>query len=447
MRRLWQLVGRIAGLAFAASAFVASAPLVSSAYAQVPIQLDPGAPSWTKNIVMYELNPRGFTSPDGVGDGNGSGTFPSLEAKLPYLHHLGINAIWLSGYSLATDWDFNVWSVYGTVDPSVIDPLLGTPSDFRAFVNAAHQDGIHVFLDVPTEGVVLPSPLVQEHPDWFTGISDFGSTDYETFNWNNPTFRAWYVKVWTDYVTQDGVDGFRLDIGFHDEAVFDQIRANAAAAGHPIAIFGETDHYDFSEVIDLNECVPCGTAPGGSNAQDLPTEWNNLPYQYNSMMISVHDNGSGSSRGVNSYTIQGNGANWANGLLAPTIPIWYAGEEFNDDEVNLPNVSTAWLEGSQLQWGQLAEPSHAAFLAESTKLLAIRAANDDLLNADRASGGMAAIPTATPPYSEDWTPWVKYLYGQRESWWSRTLTRLIRKLTRWRFRWRRWVSLVTAATQ
>ena len=376
--------------------------------AATPIRLDPGAPSWTKNMVLYQFNPRGFTSPNGVGDGNGSGTFQSAEAMLPYLHHLGVNAIWLSGFNTATNYFFNIWSVYATFDPSTIDPSLGTPADFRAFVDAAHANGIHVLLDATSAGlvetdttpagVVEQNPIIQEHPDWFAGELESG---YMLYNWSNPNFRAWYEKVWSDYVTQYGVDGFRVDVGTENEGVWDQVRATAAASGHPVAIFGEGYHYDFAEEHDLSICA-CTSS--NNTPQDLASEWNVLPFQYNSMAISIHDNGYYEPAG-NWYTIQGNRAAWANGLLSPAIPIFYAGEEFDADQVPLPNLSPpGWLYGTQIPWYETTEPGHAQFLADSVKLLAIRHANSDLLNADRTDGGIASVPTTPSPL---WVPWVK----------------------------------------
>ena len=57
-------------------------------------------PVWAKDLVMYELNPRGFSSPGGAGGaggagGNGAGTFAGLTARVPYLKALGITAVWL----------------------------------------------------------------------------------------------------------------------------------------------------------------------------------------------------------------------------------------------------------------------------------------------------------------------------------------------------------------
>src|SRR3712207_3551183 len=73
-------------------------------------------PEWTRDLVMYEVNPRGYTSPDGVGDGHGSGTFDSLAERLPHLERLGVNALWLSGFALANDHFFGIWSNYAVID-------------------------------------------------------------------------------------------------------------------------------------------------------------------------------------------------------------------------------------------------------------------------------------------------------------------------------------------
>ena len=54
-------------------------------------------PAWTQDLVMYELNPRGFSAPGGgTGPGgNGAGTFAGVTARMPYLKALGITAVWL----------------------------------------------------------------------------------------------------------------------------------------------------------------------------------------------------------------------------------------------------------------------------------------------------------------------------------------------------------------
>jgi len=52
---------------------------------------------------------------------------------------------------------FGIWSVYATERPDVLDPAMGTESDFKALVAGFHNAGIKVFLDVVTHGVTFAS--------------------------------------------------------------------------------------------------------------------------------------------------------------------------------------------------------------------------------------------------------------------------------------------------
>lgn len=70
------------------------------AHIEVKTENPTPSPQWLKNAVIYELNPKTFTSPDGEGSGSGSGTFRSTKEKLEYLKELGVNTIWLAGVTL-----------------------------------------------------------------------------------------------------------------------------------------------------------------------------------------------------------------------------------------------------------------------------------------------------------------------------------------------------------
>jgi hypothetical protein len=195
------------------------------------------SPEWIKDLVMYVIATKAFTSPDGPE----SGTFESLRAKLPYLEELGITGIWLTGHSVSDPHHFfNIWTQYACIEPDRLDPSLGTPAQFKAMINEAHQRGIRLFLDVITHGVMASSPLVNEHPEWFRGGS-WGMIDYD-WDGGHTDLDDWWVAIWTNAVTEYGVDGFRLDLGIHNRPdLWARIRRNAEAAGHPIVIFEEGD--------------------------------------------------------------------------------------------------------------------------------------------------------------------------------------------------------------
>src|ERR1700726_1488848 len=49
-------------------------------------------PAWWQKAVIYEIYPRSFqdSNGDGIGDLNG------ITSRLPYLHYLGVDAIWIA---------------------------------------------------------------------------------------------------------------------------------------------------------------------------------------------------------------------------------------------------------------------------------------------------------------------------------------------------------------
>lgn len=70
------------------------------------------------------------------------GNLNGIREKLPYLHALGVEILYLNPI-------FYAWSThrYDTCDYKRIDPMLGTEADFRALCGAAHALGMKIILD------------------------------------------------------------------------------------------------------------------------------------------------------------------------------------------------------------------------------------------------------------------------------------------------------------
>lgn len=380
-------------LSFTTSAFAVTAP-----------------PAWAKNLVIYELNPRGFTSPNGSGDGNGSGTFASLTDKMQYLQDLGITGIWLAGFSKATNHFYNLWSVYACERPDVLDPVLGTSADFQNMINAAHSKGIKVFLDVISHGVLNESDLITQHPTWFSG----GSWNMTDYNYNNTGFQNWWISVWTNYVTTYGVDGYRVDLNLYKPSLWDTITQNCANAGHPILVFPEGAISPYNERYHFCQHDYSGFAiwPG--------TDFAGTANQYYGEQISCHDQGYGAAAG-NYYQVKGDRRNFGySGVFEPNIPIFFSGEEWNADQVQLPNCQKnlyggggpgGWLYGSWLQWNQQNDADHAAMLNDVKKMLAIKKNNSDVLTSDRWTSKICAVGSDLSPWF--YPPYARYLEGTK----------------------------------
>ncbi|MGA3091981.1 MAG: alpha-amylase family glycosyl hydrolase [Terriglobales bacterium] len=199
-------------------------------------EAQPVSPEWMKDLVIYEVATKGFTSPNGPE----SGTFASLRSKLIYLQELGITGMWLTGYSRCDPHHFyNIWTQYAVIEPDKFDPTLGTSEEFKELIQEAHHRDIRVFLDVITHGLMQDSPVIKDHPTWFRGGS-WGMTD---FDWagGHTDLDDWWVRIYTEFVTVYGVDGFRLDVNIYRPDLWERIRRNAAAAGHPIVVWEEID--------------------------------------------------------------------------------------------------------------------------------------------------------------------------------------------------------------
>ncbi len=212
-----------------------------------------------KDLIIYEIATKGFTSPRGPESGN----FASLRAKLPYLEDLGITGIWLSGYSLCDPHHFyNIWTQYAVIDPEKFDPTLGTSEGFDALIDDAHGCGIRVCLDVITHGLMNGCPIVKEHPAWFRG-STSGMTDYD-WTGGHIDLDDWWVKIYTNFVTRHHVDGYRLDVAIYRPDLWERVRQNAATAGHPIVIWEESNAVipgvtDFSQRENMISATNTGT--------------------------------------------------------------------------------------------------------------------------------------------------------------------------------------------
>lgn len=361
------------------------------------------APEWTRDLVIYEINPYAFTSPNGAGDGSGSGTFASLKEKMAYLEELGVTGVWLAGYCQCTSHFYGIKSVYACVRPDELDPALGTPRDFKDMIEEAHRRGIRIFLDVITHGVVNDSPLIAEHPAWFKG-GTWGMTDYD---YEDAGFCEWWVKVWTGYVLEYGVDGYRLDVPRQNQMpLWDIITAKCAAAGHPIVIipehtcvyhFGQHDYVGFSS--------------------DMAGEFCGTP-RYASVQLSCHDEGWMAGPG-NYYKVKGERGNLAYALFGYNIPVFMSGEEFHAQQVSLPGLEKelfggggpgGWLYGSWIQWEQLAQPKHREMLDDFKKMLRIRCENCDVLHGDHSATHILRVPhsPSTRPI-----PYARFIPGEK----------------------------------
>lgn len=163
------------------------------------------------DLIIYELLIRDFTGTEGKALGDG--TVKGVIDKLDYLKGLGVNAI-----ELLPIMEFagnNSWG-YNTNFYMAPDKAYGTPDDYRALIDGAHERGMAVILDI------VFNQSDGGHP-WYDmvrrNISPFynGSAPhaYSVLNdWNQDCELV--QQQWRDaldyWMTAYKVDGFRFDL-------------------------------------------------------------------------------------------------------------------------------------------------------------------------------------------------------------------------------------------
>lgn len=153
-----------------------------------------------KNDLYYEIFVRKYASSDSdnVGDFNG------ITETLPYLKSLGVSGIWLmpimesrSDHGYETDDYFNVDEDYGTM------------ADFEALIAASHEEDIDVIIDLVLNHMgasndifqdVLRNGVTSDYYDWFVWAdSEDPRVDDKKYDggqiWYTPQGRDWLKKV------------------------------------------------------------------------------------------------------------------------------------------------------------------------------------------------------------------------------------------------------------
>ena len=171
--------------------------------------VDPGAYRWREtwqgrqwnDIVLYELHIGAF-SPEG--------TFAGAAQKLDHLAALGVTAVEImpiSAFGGRWNWGYDGAFCYAP------DANYGRPDDFKAFVEAAHQRGIAVLLDVVyshfgPEGNFVPLYA----PEFFT--SRHRTPWGEAIRFDGPNSRPvrdFFIENAEYWIEEFHLDGLRLD--------------------------------------------------------------------------------------------------------------------------------------------------------------------------------------------------------------------------------------------
>jgi len=235
----------------------------------------PNEPNWISKAIIYQIFPDRFQNGDKSNDPPDVkqwGTLPTSEhwqirlggdlagiiEKLPYLHDLGINCIYLNPI-------FSSLSNHGydTVDYFKVDHRFGTNEELKELVHDAHAAGIRVILD----GVfnhsspqffafqdLLKNGSKSAYKNWYfikrfpIKVAD-GQDTYLTFagvpmmpklNQANPATSEYFCKVGAYWIKYANVDGWRLDTADEvDQSFWREFRTATKKANPQAYLLGE----------------------------------------------------------------------------------------------------------------------------------------------------------------------------------------------------------------
>jgi maltose alpha-D-glucosyltransferase / alpha-amylase len=129
-------------------------------------------PLWYKDAIIYELHVRAFmdSNADGIGD------FPGILSKLDYLQDLGVTCLWMLPFFPSPLRD-DGYDIANYVD---VNPSYGTLNDFKQVLDAAHQRGMQVMIEL------VINHTSDQHP-WFKAarLAAKGSPEREMYVWSD----------------------------------------------------------------------------------------------------------------------------------------------------------------------------------------------------------------------------------------------------------------------
>jgi glycosidase len=178
-------------------------------------------PNWLKSSVMYQVFLRRFTA---------EGTIKAAKAKLPMLAELGVDLVYLCPVCVAdTDMDKDGWSPrhhasksedprnpYRISDYYTIDPEYGTDQDLHDFVEAAHNLGMRVLLDIVFFHCGPNAVFLKEHPDFVVreedGTVKVGNWRFPMLNFESNELREYLWDNLEYWMREFDVDGYRCDV-------------------------------------------------------------------------------------------------------------------------------------------------------------------------------------------------------------------------------------------
>ncbi|MXO49255.1 alpha-amylase [Erythrobacter vulgaris] len=246
MRKLLTTTAALAFLAGCAQTGEAPVASASSSPWKPQSKVSIQHPEWSRDAVLYQINTRQFTE---------EGTFRAAQQELPRLKDLGVDILWLMPIHPIglENRKGTLGSPYSVQDYYAVNPEFGTEEDFRAFLDAAHEQGFKVILDLVANHTAWDNDLAKQHPEWyekdwkgaFRPTPWWDWSDIIDLDWSQPGVREHVGGAMEYWVREFGVDGYRADVaGYVPLDFWETMRARLEAI-RPVFMLGEVQQTAF----------------------------------------------------------------------------------------------------------------------------------------------------------------------------------------------------------
>lgn len=164
-----------------------------------------------EQMVVYQLNVGTFA---GYQDPKGATVFPStfadVTARVRHLAELGVNAVMLNPVTLTPNLTF---AGYECMSPWTIDWMYGTPSQFKALVDACHQNGIAVLCDIVWNHIPPTADILWNYNGTQLYFSNPATQTVwgEQADFSVPQVADFYAQSALQTLDEYRIDGFRMD--------------------------------------------------------------------------------------------------------------------------------------------------------------------------------------------------------------------------------------------
>ncbi|MBC8172840.1 MAG: T9SS type A sorting domain-containing protein [Chitinophagales bacterium] len=278
--------------------------------AQEPYEwiVDDFIPPATTDLVIYELLVRDFSA---------ARNYQTLIDTLDYLETLGINAIELMP---VMEFEGNESWGYNPSFFTALDKYYGTKEKFKEFVDACHQRGMAVILDIALNHAFSQCPLAQMwwDPVLFAPspenpyLNQVAKHDYNVgydFNHESDATKKFRTLAFRYWIEEYNVDGYRFDLskGYTQNNTLGDVGAWGAYDASRIAIW-----YDIQDSIQLikdNAILILEHFANNDEEKELANNgfllWGNSNYNFNECTMGWAGTGGNGSLSWASYLSRG----------------------------------------------------------------------------------------------------------------------------------------------